>query len=63
MRDVRLYTIREASERLRCTEQTTRRLVHDGHLSAIRRGGPGSQLLIPAEVLADHLFRAPGEED
>ncbi len=58
-----LMTVAEVSYHLRVTPQVTRKLIHDGALPAVRRGGPNAAMLVPRPALEEFLFSAPTEEE
>jgi excisionase family DNA binding protein len=46
-----LLTVAEVAERLHCSKPTVRRCIRDGELPAVRLGGAGSAVRIPARAL------------
>ncbi len=62
MTDERFLTLREAAGEMRCSPATAYALVRSGRLAAVRRGGPLSALLVPAEALDAYLYGPPEEE-
>jgi excisionase family DNA binding protein len=56
-------TVGEVAFHLRCSEETIRRLIRAGALPAVRLGGPGTALRVPAAGLRAWLWAEPTEEN
>ncbi|MBA2359824.1 MAG: helix-turn-helix domain-containing protein [Actinobacteria bacterium] len=58
--DRQLLTVREAAARLAISEKSVRRRIKDGTILAVRLGGPGSALRVPADELERWLYGPEG---
>jgi excisionase family DNA binding protein len=54
-----LLTVREAAALLRQSERSVRRKVRSGEIPAVRLGGPGAPLRVPADELEAWLYEEP----
>jgi excisionase family DNA binding protein len=57
--ELNLLTVREAAALLRQSERSVRRKVRSGEIPAVRLGGPGAPLRVPAHELEAWLYEEP----